>query len=182
MQRQFVISIMTRDRVGIIADISESIRILGGNLGELSQTVLYDYFTMIVMASFPESVEPGQIETALARLDTEVPFEIGLKEIEAPPRDAAAGSREGRYVLTAVGPDQPGFVATLTRHLSERGINIQDVDTAVAEGQYTMILQLDIPPQLRVAALKDSLHDVMKSYRASCEIQHNDIFRATNEI
>ena len=43
MPKQFVISIMARDRVGIVADVATAIKNLEGNLGDLSQTVLSGY-------------------------------------------------------------------------------------------------------------------------------------------
>lgn len=191
MPTHYVISIMTRDRVGIIADVSRAIRDLGGNLADLSQTVLCDYFTMIITASFPEAVTGADIRAALAAIDPQDPFEVGVKRREsaAPPAAAAAkpGSRavadgDNKYVLTAVGPDKSGLVATLSEYLRHKQINIEDFVTCVNGGLYTMILLVALPPGTHVGKLKHSLKLAMADVGINAELQHHDIFKATNEV
>ena len=62
----FVISVMEQDRVGIIADVSGIIKKLGGNLADVSQTVMRGYFTMILLADFTREVTAGEIRDAFA--------------------------------------------------------------------------------------------------------------------
>ena len=181
MPNHYVISIMTRDRVGIIADVTALLRNLGSNLADLSQTVQGGYFTMIVLAAFPDTVSAEQIRAALVALDKEDPFEVGIKLRKPQPQLAASGE-ENRYVLTAVGPDKSGLVAALSGFLREKGINIEDLSTLVEGDKYWMILQVCLPPQMPVAKLKRSLKLAMADVGISAELQHHDIFRATNEV
>ncbi|MDD1762980.1 MAG: ACT domain-containing protein, partial [Methanothrix sp.] len=53
----YVVSVVARDRVGIIADVSQTLYDLGANLEALSQTVVWEWFTMIICAAFPEHVK-----------------------------------------------------------------------------------------------------------------------------
>ena len=48
MKKQLVISVMSKDRPGIIADITGVILDLGGDLADLNQSVLGGYFSMIL--------------------------------------------------------------------------------------------------------------------------------------
>lgn len=177
----YVISIMTRDRVGIIADVTGTIRNLGGNLADLSQTVLGGYFTMILIASFPPAVTPKVLRERLGNLDPDEPFEVGIK-LRRDPGPATAVAHENRYVLTAVGPDKIGLVAALSGFLREKGINIEDLATLVEGAQYWMILQVTLPAGTEIGKLKRSLKLVMAEVGVSAELQHHDIFRATNEV
>ncbi|SMP52184.1 ACT domain-containing protein [Anoxynatronum buryatiense] len=59
-----IISVLGKDRVGIIAAISGVLATHGGNILDISQTILEDYFTMIMMVdlsacdlAFPELKE-----------------------------------------------------------------------------------------------------------------------------
>ncbi len=52
MPSHVVISLMSRDRVGIIAAVAKSIFALGGTIGAISQTVMDEYFTILLTADF----------------------------------------------------------------------------------------------------------------------------------
>jgi glycine cleavage system transcriptional repressor len=179
--RQFVISVMTRDRVGIVADVAGAIRELGGNLADLSQTVLCGHFTMILVAAFPPDVTPEALRQALLPLDPEEPFEIGIKT-PASPVPLGPDQSEGQYVVTAAGPDQIGLVASISGYLRSHNVNIVDFTTQVDEGRYTMILGIDLPEGTRVGQFKADLRRAMEEVGVAVELQHRRIFVATNEV
>ena len=62
---RYVINVVTRDQVGIIANVSDALFRLGGNLEALSQTVVWGWFTMIVCGEFPRRVSAKEIKEAV---------------------------------------------------------------------------------------------------------------------
>src|SRR5512145_3541680 len=68
-QEHFVISIISRDHVGIIYEVSKALSDLSGNIADVRQSVLCGYFTMILLASFPAGVTQRAIERKLAEAD-----------------------------------------------------------------------------------------------------------------
>ena len=180
--RQVVISIMKRDRVGIVADVTAALQELDGNLADLSQTVLRGYFTMIMVADFPASVGLETIRETLAAVAPEDPFEIGLKlpDVSLVPEPRAYP--QGHYVLTAVGPDRIGLVAEVSAYLRDRDINIDDLATQAEHGRYTMIFAVDLPPATDVGKFQREMQAAMDPTGVTAVIQHHDIFRALNEI
>jgi glycine cleavage system transcriptional repressor len=180
--QQYVISIMTRDRVGIIADVTSVLQHLRANLSDLSQTVLRGHFTMILLARFPEGATPARIREALLNIDRDDPLEVGIREVssELPPEPDR--TRPDRYVLTAVGPDKIGLVAGVTQYLRHKNINIEDLATRVDGDRYTMILLLDLPPELHVPRLQRGIQVAMDALGVEAKLQHYGVFRATNEI
>ena len=178
----FVISVMAEDRTGIVADVTTATSDLGGNLADMSQTVLRGHFTMILIASFPEAVTPDQIRTALKAVEGQTPFEVGVRTApgELPPEANIIADRQ--YVLTAVGPDRTGLVSAVAEYLRQKEINISDLSTCVSNGVYTMILLLDLPVGTDVARLKRSLQIAMEDVALNVEIRHHALFRSTNEI
>ncbi|MEI8078843.1 MAG: ACT domain-containing protein [bacterium] len=180
MKPSFVISIMARDRVGIIADVTGAIRELGGNLADLSQTVLGGYFTMILVASFADGVTADGLRERLRQLVPADPFEVGVKPRLAAPAPVPAGL--AKYVLTAVGPDKIGLVATLSGFLREQAINIEDLATRVDGDRYWMTLLVNLPAGTEVGAFKRHLKLAMAEAGILAELQHESIFRATNEV
>jgi ACT domain-containing protein len=50
-----VITVIGKDRVGIIAAVSACLAEQGVNIVDISQTILQEYFTMIMLAQMPDS-------------------------------------------------------------------------------------------------------------------------------
>ncbi len=176
-RRLMVISVMDRDRPGIVAEVTEGISSLGGNLADLRESVLCGYFTMILVASFSPDVSVEQVEDTLAagtssRVSVEL-AEGSLTEIE---------ETRNAYVLSAVGRDRVGLVAQVSRFCCDRGVNILDLASHVDEDQYTMMLQIDLSGLPSLEAFESELAVFGKESGLNLVLQHYDIFRATNEI
>ncbi|VGO21397.1 glycine cleavage system protein R [Pontiella sulfatireligans] len=176
-QQIMAISVMDRDRAGIVAEVTEGISTLGGNLADLRESVLCGYFTMILIAGFPAGVSVEQVEQSLAK-QTGTKVSVALAEGSL----TASESPEHTYVLSAVGRDRVGLVAQVSRFCCDRGVNILDLASYVEADQYTMMLQLDLS---NIELLEDFNAELSRFGEASglkLVLQHNDIFRATNEI
>ena len=68
-----IVTVIGKDRVGIIADVTALLAQYGVNVLDISQTVLQDYFTMIMMVDATES------ELSISQL-IQVMKEEGLKQ------------------------------------------------------------------------------------------------------
>lgn len=183
-QEEYVISIMSRDRVGIIAEVSAAIRDLNGNIADVRQSVMCGYFTMILLASFPEGVSQRDIERKLSEVDagSETPIDATVKKVDDPALVNSAPIPENAYVLTATGPDRVGFVATVASFCVRNNINILDLSTTASAGNYIMSLVVDLN---RCASIRDVRQDLARFSAESglkVVLQHYDIFRAVNEI
>lgn len=172
-----VISVMDRDRPGIVAEVTEGISSLGGNLADLRESVLCGYFTMILVASFPDDISAETVEQALAK-ETASRVSVELTEGSL----TENGDAEQTYVLSAVGRDRVGLVAQVSRFCCGRGINILDLASHVEDDQYTMMLQLDLSSIQSLETLRAELSEFGNKTGLNLVLQHNDIFRATNEI
>ncbi len=183
-QHQFVISIMSRDRVGIVYEISQAICDLNGNIADIRQSVLCDYFTMILLASFPSTVNQRDIERRLAEVDahSETAIDVAVKGVDAPARSNGRSIPENAYVLTATGPDRVGFVATVSSFCAEHNINIIDLSTTSSNGEYVMILITDLSKCAAIQSVRQELTEFANDKGLRVVLQHYNIFRAVNEI
>jgi glycine cleavage system transcriptional repressor len=172
-----VISVMDQDRPGIVAEITEQISRLGGNLMDLRESVLSGWFTMILSAGFPSDLTVGQIELELEKA-TSSRVSVALHEgpIEEP---VASGFR---YVLTAMAEDRIGLVAAVSRFCCEKNVNILDLASHVEGSHYTMMLLLDLAGIEEICAFRSELAEFGHKSGLRLVLQHNDIFHATNEI
>ncbi|GAP19990.1 glycine cleavage system protein R [Leptolinea tardivitalis] len=183
-QNQYVISIMSRDRVGIVHEVSQSICDLDGNIADIRQSVLCGYFTMILLASFPSSVSHRDIERKLAEVDarSETAIDVAVKKVDVDGRPSGKTIPDNAYVLTATGPDRVGFVATVSSFCANNNINILDLSTTSANGEYVMILITDLSKCPSMEAIRRDLQDFAREKGLRIVLQHYDIFRAVNEI
>lgn len=180
----FVISIMSRDRVGIVHEAAKAISDLKGDIADLSQTVLRGYFTMILHATFPAGVTAEAIRAKLGAGDpaNATTLEIAIKQVADPSQIEAAPDPEQTYVLTASGPDRIGFVATVSAFCAEHGLNILDLSTKVAGSDYIMILLVDLSRCASLDTVRHQLQRFSLKHGLNITLQHHDIFKVTNEI
>lgn len=176
---------MAKDRPGIVADVTGIISDFKGNLADLSQTTLCGYFTMILVASFPDGTTTEKIREALSTggrdRNPEFSFEIGIKETKILKRDESSPS-ESMYILTADGEDQIGLVAKVSAFCKAHKINILDLSTRAENERYTMILLLDMSSVKSLSQIRKALNEFSLKTGLNTELQHRDIFVATNEI
>ncbi len=176
-EKKMIISVMDRDRPGIVAEVTEGISALDGNLADLRESVLCGYFTMILVAGFPAGVTEAQVKKKLTE-QTASHVAVALAGEEP----AESEESEHVYVLSAVGRDRVGLVAQVSRFCCERGVNILDLASHVESDQYTMMLQIDLAQVESLDAFEQALLAFGTETGLNLVLQHNDIFRATNEI
>ena len=181
-QEQFVISIMSRDHVGIIYEVSKAISDLNGNIADVRQSVLCGYFTMILLASFPPNVTQRDIERKLAEADanSETALEATVKKAEG--LASFSPESEKTYILTATGTDKVGIVATIASFCTRHNINILDLSTTVSDGDYVMILMIDLDDSISIQEVRRDLQKFSQETNLKVVLQHPNIFRAVNEI
>lgn len=176
-RNNLIISVMDRDRPGIVAEVTEGISSLGGNLADLRESVLCGYFTMILVADFPAEVTVEQVQQALATGNTShVSVELAAGTLDEIDRS------EQVYILSAVARDRVGLVAQVSRFCTDRGVNILDLASHVDGDQYTMMLQLELSNIQALEEFRSELSEFGHDSGLNLVLQHNDIFRATNEI
>lgn len=181
--KHMIISVMSKDRPGIIASITGAIYNLGGDLADLNQTVLCGYLTMILSASFDSQVTKEDLVAAISHIKTESKFEVSIKELATATDISPEKPPEESYILTVQGPNRAGIVHGISQFCFDHNINILDLATTLKNNQYTMALQLDLRKcSLELEGLQKELDDYSRQSELTVMIQHNDIFRVTHEI
>ena len=181
MNNHMIISVMSKDRPGIIADITGAIFKLGGDLADLNQTVLCGYLTMILSVSFDPEVTKEDVVAAVSHIKSPCKFEVSIKETgdDPPPGEPPAET----YILTVQGPNRAGIVHGISSFCYRHNINITDLATTLKNNLYTMALQLDMRGcDISLDLLRRELDDYAMAEALNVVLQHNDIFAATHEI
>jgi len=178
--RRFVVSVMSRDRVGIVRDITRALTQWHGNVEQVSQTVVMNYFTFILIAAFPEAHTVAAVRELLQQAGAPGELEIGVKEFIA---DAPTSPAADRFILTAIGGDKPGLVHHLATFCAGKGINITDLYGATtADNQFVVVSEVAVPRHLDLTQIQLDLEALGQTIGIAIHLQHENIFRATNEI
>ena len=78
-----IISVIGKDRIGIIRDVSTFLADLDVNIVDISQTLMGEYFTMIMRANTEKSAMPiDKLIVALRKKGESVGLDINLRSEE----------------------------------------------------------------------------------------------------
>ena len=176
-----VITLLVPDRVGILHEITGTVADLGANIESISQTIVVGYFTVTLVASFPPGTELCAVRSRMRERFGEGETSVIGVVPYTPPAVANTGACE-RYVVTLTGPDKPGILKAATAFLAERRINIDDWYLILSPPSVTHIGEITVPSTLDFGHLQTELAEAMRKAGLTARIQHENIFRATNEI
>ena len=179
--RHFVISVLVSDRVGILRDISTAVHDLCANIDKISQTVVMGHFTVILTATFDTPCAAETIRTAVLRNFAKDEALIVVRPFR--PESVRESPPSGdRYILTLNGKDRKGILKTVTTFLAEKKINIEDWYVHLDEDETTHIGEITVPPLLDIEQVQHELAQIASAMGLASSVQHENIFRATNEI
>jgi glycine cleavage system transcriptional repressor len=194
MAHDVVISILTRDRVGIVATVTRTLFGLEANVKAISQTVVSGYFTIILTAELPKEVTPGDLRERLQGADSGGEWSVSVQPFDPEAAATPVVKNGERFILTLTGDDCPGILTRISTYLRSKSINIEDLyayteeqteeDTEenTAQQRFVLISELMVPPTLDIAQVQIDLANLWTESTVTMALQHAGIFFATNEI
>ena len=175
----YIVTVTSADRVGIVHVVTGALRDQGGNIIELSQTVMRGYFTIILAVEFAEPQNVEKLRTMIAYQGRQ--FELTVAVIEARPGDVIEPVKGERFILTVLGDDHPGNIHGIAGSLAARGVNIVDLHARTDGDRFSMVMEAFLPTDLSPVELKADLERFGKSLGLEAFVQHENIFLATSE-
>ena len=181
-QDAYVLTVLSDDHPGIIAAVCEAISGLDGNIDACSQTVVSGYFTLIMIVSFPEKVDPERISRCVqAAHPGGSDLQVMARPLTPTCFQAAERSVE-RFVITCFGKDTPGVVLRFSQYLAGKDINIVDLYGDRSGDEFVLVSQVEIPTHWDISLLQADMEDMGRDMRFTVRLQHENIFVATNQL
>ena len=155
MQIPLVMTVLGKDRTGLVESIARLVAEHGGNWLESRMCRLGGEFAGILRVHVPAE-KRAALEQALAKL-TEL--QIVVRSDEA----VTAGAASHFATLEVLGPDRPGIVREITHALAAQGVNVEELSTECAsapmsgEPLFRAKARLLLPASVTIAALRQSL-------------------------
>ena len=146
----FVLTVVGRDRPGIVAQVTDILFNLGCNIADSSCSILGGQFAMILILAHPALANRQDFGDAFLPLE-EADLTVALRVLK--PGGELHPSLEGEICMISVyGADKPGIVFHVAKVLGERRINITDLNTKLVGSEqrpvYVMIIEAVLPAEV----------------------------------
>ena len=159
MRKNIVLTLTGSDRVGIVDSVTEILVKYDGNVETSRMTRLGGEFAMLMLVSIEEK-QLGNLEQGVKSLQ-EQGFQVMTKQTGLNIKQKYAGWLP--YQIEVHGADHEGIVHKVAHYLTQRGINIESMDTGIVPAPmsgtlfFSMNAVVVVPPQL---SHKDWLADL----------------------
>ncbi|MBT8334826.1 MAG: amino acid-binding protein [Deltaproteobacteria bacterium] len=164
MSKKFLLTAFSKDRPGIVADLSRVIYENGYNLEDSSMTNLAGEFAILLLLSAP-SVNGVDAEEKLSSECRRLERDKGITAYIRPVRQEMPKQKSNILTKTihVEGLDQAGIVYKVSQFLADNGINISTLNTKMrlspesGAAIYIMTIVVEIPTQLSLLTVEDGL-------------------------
>lgn len=143
----FALTIVGRDRPGIVSQVTKILYDLGCNIADSSCSILGGQFAMILILAHPELTDRDSFGDAFKPLE-DSDLSISLRVLK--PGGEIRSHIEGDLCMISVyGSDKPGIVYRVAQVLGENNVNITDLNTKLVGSEerpvYVMMLEAALP-------------------------------------
>ncbi len=143
----FALTIVGRDRPGIVSQVTEILFKQGCNLADSSCSILGGQFAMILILGHPEFTDRASFGDAFKPLE-DSDLSVALRVLKQ--GGEIRSHIEGDICMISVyGSDKPGIVYRVANVLGEKKVNITDLNTKLVGTEerpvYVMVIEAALP-------------------------------------
>ena len=88
-----------------------------------------------------------------------------------------------KAVVTVLGKDKAGIIASVSTFLAENDVNIEDISQTIIQGNFTMMMLCDISSSKKnITELVEEAKKLGEKIGVNIHFQHEDIFKSMHRI
>ena len=92
-------------------------------------------------------------------------------------------SEKNTAVITVLGKDRVGIIASISNLLADYKININDISQTILDEIFTMVMIVDLQDVvIEKSDISEKLHDLGNELGVQITIQHTGLFNAMHRI
>lgn len=170
----YAVSVVGKDKTGIVSGITEALFKLGCNIADSSCTMLAGEFAMILIVSHEKPFGDNTLHNELKQVCDRLGMSLAVRAMHG---DEIYGVRNDSEIclISVYGADQPGIVYHVTNRLAERGINITDLNTKLIgtdeQPVYVMMLEAALPDGETAEMLEKMLEKLKKELQVEIGVR-----------
>jgi len=166
----YMVTLIGKDRPGIVSHVTAALYEGGGNLGETSMMRLGGNFSIMMMVEF--SGRKKELHDVLCSVTDSMGLHLHIDKIDA----KLHAHRIPDVRVSVYGADRAGIVSKVTTTLAEAGLNILDLESDVAGGKDKPLYIMHIEGEASegVKALESALQIVKEEDGVDAELVEID--------
>lgn len=162
-ERSICLTVMGRERPGIIAAITGVLYELECNIRDSTMTVLANEFAMLLIVELPDTVSSADLDQALLDAQRRFDLSIFIKRLTEDEVRYQPPSGTKIWAVTIYGGDRKGIVHHVASVMARKGISITELKTKVIgglEGAGIVSMKVLAPANVELASIREQLNDV----------------------
>ncbi|WP_020675102.1 glycine cleavage system protein R [Geopsychrobacter electrodiphilus] len=169
----FALTIIGRDRPGIVSEVTSILYQLGCNIADSSCSILGGQFSMILIISHPELQDQMALSQAFAPLEKKN-LSVYLRTLK--PGGEEHPDLQGEICMISVyGADKPGIVYRVARELGDRKINITDLNTKLIGEKgtpvYVMMIEAVLNQGVEIEEVESWMTDLKRELKVDISVR-----------
>jgi glycine cleavage system transcriptional repressor len=180
-----ILSVLGRDRPGIVAAVARVLFDQNCNIENVSQTMLQTEFAGIFIVSLPDGMTSEDLHRELDARLSPIGLTVLTKPCDHGVETCPAAACEP-FVITTRGPDRKGLVAHISGVIARHGVNITNLQAMFKggddPGDNIMIYEVDVPRAVDLQTLAQDLRDKAADLQLDISIQHRHIFEVLHRL
>ena len=169
----FALTVVGRDRPGIVSQVTEILYRLGCNIADSSCSILGGQFAMILILSHPDYASREDFGSAFDPLE-DANLSVLLRTLK--PGGEVRPDLEGEVCMISVyGADKPGIVYRVARALGDHAINITDLNTKLIGSEkqpiYVMMIEAILPPERTLEEIEAWMQEIKRDLEVDISVR-----------
>jgi len=171
MANEFVLTMTAANRSGILSAVTRAMAELGGDLRELSQTVVRGYFTMIFSAEFPDDLTEEIVRAHVEDTCRPYGIEVGVKNPVQDGLPAKTDALPAVHTLRIGGSNHPGVLQELSTVISMHQADIVGMRAVRVEDSdgFEMVMKVAVPREFEIGSLVAELSNATQNHDISID-------------
>lgn len=155
-----------------MAALTEVLLADGGNLADVSMTLLQGQFAMTLVVDVAARVE--RVRADLAPVAEQLDMAVSVRATSPDTDDVRPPSAP--YLLRVHGADRPGLLHRTTRLLADYDCNITDLSTRLVgeAAVYVMLVAVDVPTSAPVEGLVQAVRELASELEVEASLRPAD--------
>ncbi len=180
-----IITVLGKDRPGIISRISTILYEIHCNLENVNQMILQNQFAGFFFIEAPAQLSLETVQQTFIEKTRDSGLTIHVTTLKKN-GSVAEDVMPEIFLITTIGPDQKGLVARFSSIIAGFNANIVNLKAVFKGGSdpnaNVMSYQVCISPEVDASSMFKALREKANELNLDIRIQHKNIFDAINKI